>query len=269
MGPALSLFVTLARSPSGPSACHLRRAADGEAAVWRAGLRRVALQGPCPHGRRQRADGHAGPVVLVREVHGHHGLGVRSHQRPQRLGRLVVGEVARGPAHALPELGGIGAMGEHPLVMVRLEREDARVGEGRHGLGPQLARVRAEAERVICRGKPEPHGVRHVMGGGERLHAHSRQVKRVRVAHQLKGERAEIAPRGHRPRRGQELAVKVIAEDGEPAHVVGVLVREKDGCHAAEVQAQRIGAPPELAPRNPAVHEHAAARPLHHGRVAP
>ena len=88
------------------------------------------------------------------------------------------------------------------------------------------------------------------------------------MPHDGEGQRREVWAGGGRARGGHELALEVVAEDGEPAHVIGVLVGEKDGADVAHVQPELLRPGEKCPARDAAVHEHGPLGPLYDGGVS-
>ena len=115
-------------------------------------------------------------------MHGHDGLGVLVHEVAQRLGRLGVREVPVVAAHARLEERGVGARGEHALVVVGLEREDAHAKERVCGLGREHPGVGAVPQRVVVGLEAEAHRVADVVACGEQPDVHAGKVELVYTA---------------------------------------------------------------------------------------
>ncbi len=153
--------------------------------------------------------------------------------------------------HALLEDGGVGAGGEHALVVVALEGQDTHVPQQLERAVAQHARVGAVAQAVGACARlaveAQAKGVGHVVRGGEGAHAHAAGLELVCAVHQLKRQRGEVPAPAGGAGRGNEPAGVALAEDGEAAHVVAVLVRHHDAANAVHVDAQLVGAAQQLA----------------------
>ena len=250
----------------------MRRGADSEVAIRCAGLREGGVRGLRANGGGQRADGDARPVVLLREVHGNHGLRVWSNELSQRRRGLVIREVAVVSRDALLEKARVGARREHALVMVALKRENAHTGEQLERAVSQHARVRAKTEgiRLVALAAIEAQAkrIRHVVRGGEGAHAHPARLELIRITHELERQLREVLASARGAGRGDKTPLILVAEDGEAAHVVRVLVRDDDAADAIHVDAQLVRAAEELPAREAVVDKDGTGGALHHGRIA-
>lgn len=156
--------------------------------------------------------------------------------------------------------------------MVALERENPHAAEERHRTLPKHARVRAEPQGVSAilgrAVKAQAKWVCHVVRGGKRPHAHAARLELVGGSHELKRQRREVLAAACRACRGHEPSLVLVAEDGQAARVVAVLVCHDDAPNAVHVHTQLVGPAHELAARQAVVDEHGALRSLHHGSVA-
>lgn len=164
--------------------------------------------------------------------------------------------------------GGVGPAIEHADVVVGFECEDAATGQRLIRLGREHARIGAISQRIARALETESHGIAHVVARVEYLHGHAGDPDRVAGLDQIAWQLCKIASRGDRARRGVEPELGMIAEHRDARHMVGVLVREQKRLHAAHIDAERVRAGDELAPRDAAIDEHRALGSLDHAGVA-
>ncbi len=184
-------------------------------------------------------------IVVLAEVGDGDPFGPFFRARFQYAGRLIVGKVAAVAANAGFQLFGIRAVLEHVRVVVAFEIRGVELFDDREQAGKGVAQVGEDAELLAFALDDEGDAVRRVVRGADGMHLNMAKDKCVagfEVANIV--QFPEFAPcRRHRRSGNVNGQAKFPLQDAGALDVVGMVVRNDDAVHVANISAMLGHAP--------------------------